>query len=86
MEASIPSRVFSTKGSASNKKYKFVSFWIDHVSSLVYATFHASKAAEELVASKTEFEAWATCFNVKIETIQADNDVYSAKLFREACE
>jgi hypothetical protein len=86
MEAGLPGRIFSTKGLPSTKKYKFVSFWVDHMSKFVYATFHASKAAEELVASKTEFEGWAARFNIKITNIRADNGVYSAKLFKDACD
>jgi hypothetical protein len=55
------------------------------MSSFVYITFHASKADTELVKSKTEFEQYAARFNVTISNIRADNGVYSAQLFREAC-
>jgi hypothetical protein len=66
MEAGTPGRVFTTKGLASTKRYKYVSFWIDHFSSLVYATFHETKHAKELVQPKLEFEQWAACFGVRI--------------------
>jgi hypothetical protein len=85
MEAGTPGRVFTTKGSPTTKRYKYVSFWIDHYSSFVYCTFHESKHARELVASKTEFENWAARFNVKIQNIRADNGVYSAQLFKDSC-
>jgi hypothetical protein len=55
------------------------------MSAFVYVTFHSSKAATELVHSKREFEQYAAQYNVKIENILADNGVYSAQLFKEAC-
>jgi hypothetical protein len=56
------------------------------MSSLVYATFHSSKATDELVSSKNEFETWVSHFNIKIMNIRADNGVYSAKVLRDACD
>jgi hypothetical protein len=85
LESGTPGRPFTTKGSPSKIRYNYVSFRVDHHSALVYVTFHSSKAASKLVASKTEFEHFAARFNVRIESIRADNGIYSAKLFREAC-
>jgi hypothetical protein len=65
--------------------YNYVSFWVDHATSFVYVTFHASKAATELARSKSEFEHFASRFNIWIKNIRADNGVYSAQLFRDAC-
>jgi hypothetical protein len=73
------------KGSPTKARYKYVSFWVDHATSFVYTTFHTSKAASELLASKKEFEMWAAQFNVKIQTIRADNGVYTAQSFKHAC-
>jgi hypothetical protein len=39
------------------------------MSTYVYATFHASKAASKLVRSKLEFETFAAGHNVKIKNI-----------------
>jgi len=66
-----------TKGSPSKLRYNYISFWVDHMS-----TFHSSKAATELVHSKSEFEHYAAQFNVKIQNICADNGVHSAQLFK----
>jgi len=85
LESGTPGRPFTTKGSASNHRYNYVSFWVDHMSSFVYFTFHSSKAATELVKSKIEFEQYASRFNVKIENIRADNGIYTAQLFRDSC-
>jgi hypothetical protein len=55
MEASTPGRPFTTKGQPSNTRFKYASFWITHASSLLYVTFHPTKAASELLKSKAEF-------------------------------
>jgi hypothetical protein len=85
LESGTPGRPFTTKGSPSKTRYNYVSFWVDHASSFVYVTFHPSKAATELVRSKAEFEQFAGRFNVTIRNIRADNGVYSAQLFKDAC-
>ena len=85
LESGSPGRPFTSKGSPSKLRHNYVSFWVDHASSFVYITFHSSKAATELVQSKTEFEQFAARFNIKIQNIRADNGVYSANLFRESC-
>lgn len=86
MEAGTPGRTFTTKGLPINKRYKYVSFWVDHMSSFTYATFHTSKDAKELLASKHEFEQWSAKFGVKIQSIRADNGVYAAQVFCQQCE
>jgi len=85
LESSTSGRTFTTKGSESKLRYKYTSFWIDHASTFVYITFHASKAATELVCSKIEFEEYASHFNFRIRNIPADNGVYSDQAFWDAC-
>jgi len=85
LESGTPGRPFTTKGSASKLRYQYVSFWVDHATSFVYVTFQTSKAATELVQSKSEFEHFSSRFNIKIKNIRADNGVYSAQLFRDSC-
>ncbi len=85
LEAGTPGRPFTTKGSPTNLRYKYVNFWVDHSSSFVYITFHTSKEAAELVKSKLEFEQWSAQFGIKIKNIRADNGVYLARLFQDAC-
>ena len=52
---------------------------------ICYVTFHESKRAEELIRSKLEFEDFASCYQVKIKNIWADNEVYIAKPFQDSC-
>jgi hypothetical protein len=59
MEAGVPGRPFTTKGLPSKKRLRYVSFWIDHYSKFVYASFHETKASNELLSSKAEFESFA---------------------------
>jgi len=85
MEAATPGRPFTTKGQPSNLRFRYASFWIDHMSSLVYVTFHPSKAVSELLRSKQEFKEWASRYNVSIKSIRADNGVYAAQAFKDSC-
>jgi hypothetical protein len=85
MEAGTPGRPFTTKGQPSTMRFKYASFWIDHASSLVYATFHPTKAATELLKSKAKFEEWASRYNVSIKSIRADNGVNAAQAFKDSC-
>ncbi len=39
-----------------------------------------------MVKSKLEFQAFAARFNVKIQSIRADNGAYASALFKTACE
>ncbi|MFN9981848.1 MAG: hypothetical protein ACK53Y_18125, partial [bacterium] len=77
LEAGCPGRIPTTKGLPTLKRYKYCNLWIDHYSRFVYPTFHDSKHASELVASKREFQAYAARFQVTIRKIRADNGVYS---------
>lgn len=86
MESGTSGRLFTTKGSPTKAHYKYVSFWVDHATSFIYTTFHTTKAATEFVASKREFESWAAQFGVKIQSIRADNGVYTVQPFKEACK
>lgn len=75
MEAGCPGRPMTTHGLPSSRRYKYVSFWVDHYSQFVYITMHESKKAEELLRSKQEFEEFAAKFGVNIKDIRADNGV-----------
>jgi len=86
LEAGCPGRIPTTKGLPTLKRYKYCNLWIDHYSRFVYPTFHDSKHASELVASKREFQAYAARFQVTIRKIRADNGVYSAGQFKVSCE
>lgn len=85
MEAGTPGRLMTTSGLPSTKRYRYCSFWVDHFSQFVYVTMHETKRAEELLRSKLEFEDFASKYNVNIRNIRADNGVYTAKCFQEAC-
>jgi hypothetical protein len=52
MEAGCPGRMMTTHGLPSLRRYKYVSFWVDHYSQFVYITMHKTKKAEELLKSK----------------------------------
>jgi hypothetical protein len=85
MEAGCPGRPLTTKGLPTNRRYKYVTFWVDHYSQFVYLTMHENKRAEELLRSKMEFEEFASKYGVNIKRIRADNGVYTAKIIQDSC-
>ncbi len=86
MEAGCPGRMMTTHGLPSSRRYKYVSFWIDHFSRFVYVTMHETKRAEELLKSKIKFEEYSARFGVHIKNIRADNGVYTAKIIQDSCK
>jgi hypothetical protein len=85
LEAGCPGRIPTTKGLPTTKRYRYCNLWIDHVTRFVFPTFHETKHANELIASKREFQQFAARFNVIIRRIRADNGVYSAAAFQHDC-
>jgi hypothetical protein len=86
MEAGCPGKMMTTHGLPWTRRFKYVSFWVDHYSQFVYVTMHESKKTEELLRSKLEFEEYAARFGVRIKNIRAGNGVYTAKLFQNSCK
>jgi hypothetical protein len=86
MEACCPGRMMTTHGLPSSRRYKYISFWIDHFSQFVYVTMHETKKAEKLLKSKLEFEDYAARFGVNIKSIRADNGIYTAKVIQDSCK
>jgi len=62
LEAGHPCKLPTMKGLPTSKRYKYKNLWEDHYSRYIYPTFHESKQASELIASKQEFQAFATCY------------------------
>jgi len=86
LEAGSPGKIPTTKGLPTTRRYRYCNLWIDHFSRFVFPTFHETKAASELVASKREFQNFAARYNIKIKKIRADNGVYAAGQFQVSCE
>lgn len=85
MKAGTPGCLMTTSGLPSSKRYRYCSFWVNHFSQFIYVMMHEMKRAEELLRSKLEFEDFASKYNINIKNIRADNVVYTAKCFKEAC-
>ncbi len=67
LEAGSPGKIPTTKGLPTTRRYRYCNLWIDHFSRFVFPTFHETKAASDLVASKREFQNFAARYNIKIK-------------------
>jgi hypothetical protein len=85
LEAGYPGKIPTTKGMPTHKRYKYCNLWIDNFCRFIFPTFHETKHAANLVASKREYLSYAKRFNVTIQRIRADNGVYSAGQFQVSC-
>jgi hypothetical protein len=86
LEAGTPGIVPTNKGSPTSATYKYCNFWVDHYSRFIYITMHQKKDAKEMLASKLEFEAFCSRYNVRVKNIRADNGIYSSQMFRMSCD
>jgi len=85
LTASAPGIVSSNRGKPTTMKLNYCNVWIDHATSFVYVTFHATNDAKELLKSKAEFETFAAKYNEKIKSIRADNGINESSAFQTAC-
>jgi hypothetical protein len=86
LEAGYPGKIPTTRGLPTHKRYKFCNIGVDHYSRYVFPTFHETKHASELIASKRSFDTFTAKYNIRIEKIRADNGVYLSAPFQFACD
>jgi hypothetical protein len=66
--SNVPGYIWQHKGRPTLKKYKNFMLFIDHKTRLVYPSFQESKTASDACRSKYNYETFAKCYNVKLES------------------
>ncbi len=72
-------------GFLTKKRYKYATVFVDHASGFGYVYIQKTASAEETLEAKAAFEKMAATHGVKIKHYHADNGVFAAKAWRDAC-
>jgi hypothetical protein len=86
LEVGSPGKLPAARGLPTNKCYKYCNIWVDHHSRYIFPTFHETKDASKLVLSTKEFQPFAMCYNMKIQSIRVDTCAYTSTYFKTSCE
>jgi hypothetical protein len=60
--------------------------FIEHRTRLVYRSFQESKTASEACQSKCDYETFAKCYNVDVESYHAGNGAFHTENFQQESE
>jgi hypothetical protein len=66
--ANVPGYTRQHKGRPTLKKYKNCMLFVDHKTRLVYTSFQESKTAAEACRSKCDYEKFAQCYHVTVDS------------------
>jgi hypothetical protein len=68
------------------QRYTTATVYVDQSTGLGYVHLQKSPSADETVESKKAFEAFARSHGVSITQYHADNGIFKASLWLEACK
>jgi Reverse transcriptase (RNA-dependent DNA polymerase) len=80
-----PGLIAQMTGFLTTKRYKYATVYVDQWSRLGYVYLQKTASAEETVEGKKAFEAMARRHGVRIENYHADNGIFKAHLWVDAC-
>ncbi|KAI2514132.1 hypothetical protein MHU86_25 [Fragilaria crotonensis] len=84
LESTTPGLIAQIKGWLTKKRYRVATVFVDHFSGLSYIHLQKSTNADETLEAKLAFERYASKFNVKIKSYQADNGRFAENKFMAA--
>ena len=73
-------------GILTKKRYKYATVFVDQASRLGFAYLQKTTTAEEIIKAKEAFEAYSIQRGVKIQAYHADNGVFRANAWQDACQ
>ena len=72
-------------GILTTKRYKYATVYVDQASRLGYVHLQRSSDAEETVQGKNIFEKYMQSLGVIVRGYQADNGIFRANKWQDAC-
>ena len=85
MVSPTPGLVAQMTGRLTNKRYKYATVFVDHASRLGYVHLQKTSTAEETLEAKRAFERYSLDRGVTIKAYHADNGIFRANKWQQAC-
>jgi hypothetical protein len=80
-----PGLIAQMTGFMTTKRYNYATVYVDQMTRFGYVYLQKTASAEETIESKRAFEALARRHGVRIEHYHADNGIFKANAWVEAC-
>ena len=80
-----PGLIAQMTGTLTTKRYKYATVYVDQVTRLGFVWLQKSPSAEETVEGKIAFEKYALDRGVKVQNYHADNGIFRAHIWVNAC-
>jgi Reverse transcriptase (RNA-dependent DNA polymerase) len=81
-----PGLIAQMTGFLTTKRYRYATVYVDQFSRLGFIYLQKTASAEETVEGKKAFEAYSHRHGVKIENYHADNGIFKAYKWLDACK
>jgi len=80
-----PGLIAQMTGKLTTKRYRYATVYVDQYSGLSYVYLQKTADADETIAGKKAFEAYASQFGVKVSAYHADNGIFRANKWVDEC-
>ena len=81
-----PGLIAQMTGFLTTKRYRYATVYVDQYSRMGFVYLQKTASAEETVEGKLAFEAFAKRNGAQIENYHADNGIFKARLWTDACK
>jgi hypothetical protein len=85
LRSPTPGLVAQITGNLTTKRYNYATVFVDQCSRLGYVYVQKTQSAEEALEAKEAFERYASSRGVHVKAYHADNGVFQANAWYEAC-
>lgn len=85
MVSPTPGLIAQTTGILTIKRYKYATVFVDQATRYGYVHLQKTATADETIEAKKAFEAKLATFGVLVKGYHADNGVFKANKWRDAC-
>ena len=85
MVSPVPGFIAQMTGKVTVKRYKYATAFVDQASKVGCVHLQKSADADETVEAKIAFEAFMQTMGIKVETYHADNGIFRAHKWVNAC-